>query len=589
MTTVARRVLITALGVAPRLSRYSFRSPREASVHPARTHETKLAPVALINLLPEVERPQLVYALCTTKAREETYPILVEELANLCEAIPVEVPDDDSDLAEFLRRVTTLPIGPDTELIVDFTHGYRHHTFLTFMAALYLSALRSVRIRAAYYGLFDGPSSPAPPPPPVHVEPRPSTGYLFDVRPLLELPQWFHAVQMLRATGSAKAIARLVAEFGERGEPRHLSALLEQLSESYQSGLPLEVGRDIVRLRTQSRSLKRLLKEHQLPLGDELVDQMLDQLAPLDPATIPGGQSWKRDVSLDETELRRQAELVDALWESGALSQACGLMREWLVSWVLWLDGTAAGSWHRSVRRKGERYLNALSVLADRAHPLTDEQRALASFWSNLRDVRNAYHHHGMRYQEVARNGSDFSTKLHCVRNAWPRFRTCPRFDLTLPIKGTGTVLVSPVGTSPGALFSAVAAVRGRGYEPDVCVIIGSNATAASAQEALNRAEYANQRDLVVLRDPFGGVNELKDVVNQRELTLLGAERVYVNLTGGTTLMGLLVSTVAERAGRLGVPVHRFGLIDRRSPQEQAADPYQVGEPYWISNPEEGV
>ena len=55
-----------------------------------------------------------------------------------------------------------------------------------------------------------------------------------------------------------------------------------------------------------------------------------------------------------------------------------------------------------------------------------------------------------------------------------------------------------------------------------------------------------------------------------------------MNVTGGTTLMGLAAETLASTARRLACPVRRFGLIDRRSPDRQMADPYQPGEPFWL-------
>ena len=36
-----------------------------------------------------------------------------------------------------------------------------------------------------------------------------------DLRPLLDLPQWFHALQVLRDTGSGMAIADLLRQEGE--------------------------------------------------------------------------------------------------------------------------------------------------------------------------------------------------------------------------------------------------------------------------------------------------------------------------------------------------------------------------------------
>ena len=151
----AHRVLVTALGVNPQPVRYELRGE---------TYEAKLAPVALVNLLPREERPREIYALCTKESGKDTYDLLVQQLTGICDVRKIDIPDGETEqaLPEFLGKVTkALPTKSALELIVDFTHGYRHHTFLTFMAVLYVSALRQVRIRAAYYGCSAAlPASP---------------------------------------------------------------------------------------------------------------------------------------------------------------------------------------------------------------------------------------------------------------------------------------------------------------------------------------------------------------------------------------------------------------------------------------------
>jgi hypothetical protein len=73
-------------------------------------------------------------------------------------------------------------------------------------------------------------------------------------------------------------------------------------------------------------------------------------------------------------------------------------------------------------------------------------------------------------------------------------------------------------------------------------------------------------------------------VVKAAAAHLLEGPEVFVNLTGGTTLMGLAVERIAGEARRLGRPVRRFGLIDRRTREEQQADPFQTAEPYWLDS-----
>jgi hypothetical protein len=55
-----------------------------------------------------------------------------------------------------------------------------------------------------------------------------------------------------------------------------------------------------------------------------------------------------------------------------------------------------------------------------------------------------------------------------------------------------------------------------------------------------------------------------------------------VNITGGTTLMGLTAEKLASKARELPCEVRRLGLIDSRPPEQQRTDPYQEGEPLWL-------
>jgi hypothetical protein len=60
--------------------------------------------------------------------------------------------------------------------------------------------------------------------------------------------------------------------------------------------------------------------------------------------------------------------------------------------------------------------------------------------------------------------------------------------------------------------------------------------------------------------------------------TLAQASEVVVNLAGGTTVMQYVVERIGAEAERLGVPVQRVAVVDRRSLDEQRANPYVVGE-----------
>ena len=62
---------------------------------------------------------------------------------------------------------------------------------------LYLTSLRGINIRGAYYGMVVGIPQD---------EPKP----IIDLQPLLELPEWFYAVRVFRDQGTTKPIAGLL-------------------------------------------------------------------------------------------------------------------------------------------------------------------------------------------------------------------------------------------------------------------------------------------------------------------------------------------------------------------------------------------
>ena len=138
-------VLLTVLGLAPQSARYVLRD-REA--------EARLAPVALLDLLPPADRPGRVVAFCTPEATEQSWPRLEAALRDRCQVERIDVSGGmtQDGVDTFLARVSNaIPDSRDIDLTVDVTHGPRHFSFLTYIAVLYLAALRDVRVRGAAY------------------------------------------------------------------------------------------------------------------------------------------------------------------------------------------------------------------------------------------------------------------------------------------------------------------------------------------------------------------------------------------------------------------------------------------------------
>ena len=304
--SVREYLLLTVLGKNPRPTRYVLEG-REA--------DARLAPLALLELLPEDDRPTRVLALCTPEAKRDSLPLL-EAAPGVPTIELVEVPagDTQEDISLFLDRVVGA-IDTGAELTVDVTHGFRHFAFLTYIAVLYLAALRGVRIRGAYYGMLN----------------RDSLSPFLDLRPLLELPRWLYALEVLRDTGSALPMAKNLLGGSDSRSARDSARDIRHFSEAYLSALPLEIGRQARNIREQRcKPMRKLLRdEHRLPLADKLVERLAEILEPFALTASVFGDGWKRHVRLSDDELERQAAIIDDLLARENIATALRLMREW--------------------------------------------------------------------------------------------------------------------------------------------------------------------------------------------------------------------------------------------------------------------
>ena len=572
-----QHILLTVLGTNPSGAEYTLHgTAREAS----------LAPLALLELLPPADRPDRVLAICTPEAKELTWPILVDALAGRCQvdAVDVSTGGTQEEVNRYLSAVAdAIPDG--VAITVDVTHGFRHYSFLTYLAVLYLKELRDIEVVGAYYGVYN-PGQPSP---------------FLDLSPLLELPDWLYGVRVLRETGSAHPLAEALGNRPRSSTDTDMRREVSRLAEAHASALPLEFGYRAMRfLENRLQPLEDNFRDnHHLPLAAELVQafqRILDPLA-LTPAAFgqlrhnSNDQTWKTRVRLARRELLRQAKMIDYRLELGDYWAAFGMMHEWTVSWVLWCRGQQTGWLDYPRRRKpAADDLGRIAAVRNRTryqHELTPQQLEVGEFWQNLNDLRNADHHHGMG-PDILVGGQSVDEKRTAVLQYWrATLRACPRVQISISATPGKRVLVSPIGFRPGSLYSAVEACRAEHSigEPSLCIVICSEDNCRKVNEALRRANYQGPVERFVFKDAMAGLNEINDFVADSRALLMGAEIVAVNITGGTTLMGLAAEKIGSAARRLACPVTRFGLIDRRSTDEQARDPYETGDAFWLDAP----
>jgi hypothetical protein len=397
--------------------------------------------------------------------------------------------------------------------------------------------------------------------------------------------EWVHAVRVFAEAGDAGPLAQRISSAGDQTAER-IARELRWVSQARAAGLPLELGLLSASLHMRGRALRKILRSQGALLEDELwrrLDTLLQRFAP---QAAPGA---KRELALGRAELQRQAELIDDLLRHGMVPTALGLMDEWTVSWALLRDGRV-GDWldYHQQRRSGAAKLALLGSLAadqELQAMLSPAQRELGNFWRRLSDLRNAYAHYGMRPRELIGSGSDagqVEAERVAIEAYWQTLKAAPEIPINLTT--AGKLLVSAQGTSPGVLFSAIEACRRESSAPDKCLVLCSAESEDSAKEACRMSGFSGPSEIIRFEDPHGGRAELKRIEQAARRHLIEAEQVLVNLTGGTTLMGLAVAAIAETAKRFARPARRFGLIDPRPPAEQQADPYRPSEAFWLDD-----
>ena len=571
-------ILLTSLGMNAIPTDYQWNG---------KTVNAPLTPLALVQLLDKSQQPSRVVAMVTKKAETATWPDFKTGINNTLGFKPqsVSIPDGrNSDEIRAILETVAQKIPKGAELTLDVTQGFRHFPFIFYALVLYLTSLCGVKIRGAYYGMIETPANRKP---------------IIDLQPLLELPEWFHAVRMFRDQGTTLPMAQLLKPLAnklgkkatrlfksgnnkggglERAQAKKVESAVDYLEKyafAYESALPLELGKAGHLLSDAICKLPTISPADLPPLIGELTNAIAsvsDEVAFVNPSAKKG--QWKTNVILDKDELARQAGMIDLYLERGQLPLAAGLMREWVVSWAILKSGNPKeiGKWlDREVRSRYEDRLGMLGSLAK--HPsfksLTKDLQDFVIFWNQLtNELRNILHHHGMREQALEKS----PPSLTKVQNFWDKLK---RGGIASPLGGR--LLLSPQGTRPGVLFSALKVAQ-----PDTCLVICSGTSVSSISDAAKHAGFGNHIEQIELNDPHGGFDEIDTAVAKARPHLLNADKIVANMTGGTTLMGLVIQRLVEEAQKLDRPVRRFALIDRRPPYAQNSNPYVVGDDHWL-------
>ncbi|MFA7078029.1 MAG: hypothetical protein WC147_06420 [Syntrophomonas sp.] len=132
--------------------------------------------------------------------------------------------------------------------------------------------------------------------------------------------------------------------------------------------------------------------------------------------------------------------------------------------------------------------------------------------------------------------------------------------------------LVSPLGLSPGLLYSALMTIK-----PQRIVVLTSSEGENSLDSIIKQAGYRGYVEVVRVDDPFNCFQQANKKAEE-VLNILECTPCVVNLTGGTTALQFIIQRVGAALENRGCKVDYIALVDRRGVQAQKNDPWVVGE-----------
>jgi hypothetical protein len=282
----------------------------------------------------------------------------------------------------------------------------------------------------------------------------------------------------------------------------------------------------------------------------------------------------KACIALNLEEIERQLRVIRFCLASQAYDRALLLLREWIVNRCLLADGKC-DAWldYRLARKPMEAALNSLSErIQSHRSGAAPAQVGLTSLWQRIASLRNRMAHAGMCPDEInpeSENAKIEAMIAECEQRSGDdqKWKTCPQASVR-------SVLVTPLGLSPGVLFTALVA-----SPAERVLVLSSREGALQIAEICERAGFdSSQIRVEIVENPHRCFQDADRLVPGIRPLLLAAGEVTINITGGTTALQYLVEKIGREAERLGIGVRRIALVDARPYAEQKEKPYVAGD-----------
>lgn len=435
-----------------------------------------------------------------------------------------------------------------------------------------------MHIRGIYYSAIDGSRNS-------------NTAQFIELTPIFDLIEWYQALQAARDAGCLLQLSDRLEELVTtlfKGGIRDTSlprAGLKSLSLNIGSVFPLEVGIASSRV---CEVLDGIAECYPQNIAGRLALRSLREqlehwrIAP-DETTL--GPHIKKELlqnRLSEDELRRQLRLAHWYYDHDNIPAVLLLLREWLVSLVIFAATEGKESWlntddTNSVREKWEAFPYHVKARREAGLTISAFEEKLEKTWHEVSSRRNKFAHAGMTIKDISVSEEKVKELLFSCEEL---LTTCEQLlamnsRLFWDNNRQSKLLICSLGQSPGVVYSALMHCR-----PDKLLVVASEQSQHSLQAALEAAEMASiEHRTLCMTDHVGGFNEHKSLIDQSVRQMLGnAREVIGSITGGTTAMQYTVERLIAQAKNFGPTVTTIALLDRRSRVEQQNQPYVLSD-----------
>jgi hypothetical protein len=495
----------------------------------------RVFPVALVKFFREKYPDQKLKVLffLTEEVREHknwkelTKPFLKQSNTDY-EEIPIP---DYLEPSDFIQKMLPyLEIGDN--VILDTTFSFRNIPLTAVVASLYLKEAKEVESKIIY-GMKIGKKLECK-----------------DLTSLIEMAEWLYAVKLFKEYGYGDRFAELVKSINSKiykfidkkerkNTPKSLSSFQQNLR-NLSTALRLGSIREI------KESIRKFIDILDMEEALEEIREYVPMLYPMIPSlknVYNKFNTGENKIKLDVKELNAERELLKFYIKTNDLGMALRLAREYLINIVLYKEGKADKVLDRKEREK---------VSIGESDVIRNARNYVAHF---------GFNEDNLKIVKIIKELEKISEKSPDeIYNEYQKE------------KATKKALISPLGTTPGALYTVICREK-----PDILIVISSQEGFKRLDEIIQQSKFKGNCYKILVKDPFKGINEVKNVVEEAKKHLEDVKELVINLTGGTSLLGYMVERVRDKV-RYGKEIRTIMAIDRRPYEEQKMNPYVLGD-----------